>query len=101
MNKCKKLSKKAAFIKNILFIISWIIGSISILTFLIHCWETRDVQQPWLLISKIGLLISISLSLPYIWSLNLQRYRLLGNAIVLIICISLLSSIFFKDPFKI
>lgn len=86
--------------KQAMFMVSWIIGLISMFSVVAHCWQTTSVVQPYLLLSKIALVISISLSLPYVWDLELQRYRLMGNITLMFICVILLATPYVMKYFK-
>ena len=77
--------------KETMFIISWIIGLISMFSVIIHCWQTTSVEQPFLLLSKIAILFSIGLSLPYTWDLPLQRLRNIGNITLTLSCLMILT----------
>ena len=94
MNKVKDKKKQA------MFMVSWIIGLISMFSVVAHCWESRSAAQPYLLLSKVALVISISLSLPYVWELELQRFRLIGNITLIFICIILLVTPYVLKYFK-
>lgn len=86
--------------KQTMFIVSWIIGLISMFSVVAHCWQTRSVVQPYLLLSKVALVISISLSLPYVWDLELQRLRLISNIILMFICVIILVTPYVLKYFK-
>ena len=86
--------------KQAMFMVSWIIGLISMFSVVAHCWQTRSVVQPYLLLSKVALVISISLSLPYVWELELQRFRLMGNITLIFICVILLVTPYVLKYFK-
>lgn len=81
--------------KEVLFVVSWSIGLVSLLSATVHCWTTRAQRQPWLLASKVTLAASIALGLPYAWDLPLQRYRLIGNIAIYCACAVILASAFF------
>ena len=80
--------------KQTLFLASWAVGIVSLVSMTLHCWSTRAQKQPWLLASKITLAASVALALPYTWNLDLARYRLLGNMTVFVICAVILASAF-------
>ena len=86
--------------KQTMFIVSWIIGLISMFSVVAHCWESRSVAQPYLLLSKVAFVISITLSLPYVWELELQRFRLMGNITLMFICVILLATPYVIKFFK-
>lgn len=81
--------------KQQMFLLSWAIGLVSLLSVTLHCWTTRGQKQPWLLASKVFLAVSIALAVPYTWDLQLQRYRLLGNIVIYVLCASVLATAFF------
>ena len=78
--------------KEALFLVSWTVGTVSLVAASIHCFTTRNTPQPWLLASKLTLAASIALALPYAWSLRLQRYRLLCNVAIYVMCAGVLFS---------
>ena len=80
--------------KETLFLVSWVIGLVSLLSVTVHCWTTRSQRQPWLVASKIALTLSILMAIPYNWDKVLQRYRLIGNVAVYTLCIGILASAF-------
>ena len=77
-----------------MFLASWLISVIALLSVVMHCWTTRDKKQPYLLASKVALMMSIALAIPYTWELPLQRYRLIGNIVINLLCAIILLTAF-------
>ena len=74
-----------------LFIVSWILGMVGLYFIVKHSYNTGHiVHQPDLIVAKVVLIVSVLLALPYDWSLPLQRYRLIADAIAFGLCIILL-----------
>ena len=77
--------------KGHLFIVSWILGMIGLFFIVKHSFSTGNIMhQPDLIIAKMLLVVGVFFALPYDWSLPLQRYRLIADAIAFSICIALL-----------
>lgn len=91
----KKKKKKEG-----MFMISWIIGLVSMFSVVAHCWYMRKIEQPYLLLSKVVVIVSLSLGIPYVWDLKLQRFKMIGNLILMLICVILLASPYISKIYK-
>lgn len=86
--------------KEGMFMIAWIIGLVSMFSVVAHCWYMRNIEQPYLLLSKVAVVFSIGLGIPYVWNLKLQRFKMIGNLILMLICVILLASPYVIKFFK-
>ena len=86
--------RRATRTSETLYTLSWLLSVVGLMSAVAHCWATRKQRQGWLLASKLILVASIALALPYEWPLALARYRLIGNAVIYGTCAVLLASSF-------
>ena len=83
--------------KTAMFVLSWFIASVALLCVLGHCWTTRERKQPYLLASNLAMTLSLALSIPYAWNLVLQRYRLMSNMLITLVCSLILASAYLHE----
>ena len=86
----ESLTKNEGFNKT-MFLMASPIGIVSLLILIKHCYDVRDISQKTFLISKVGLLIGIMMSIPYNWDKRLMRIKMMVNATLYLIVVMLLS----------
>lgn len=64
---------------------------ISLSMAVLHCWTTRHRRQPCLIVANVASVVSMGLSLPYLWDKRLHRYRTLWGMTALVGCTTILA----------